>query len=71
MKIIIGNTFLYDGNVKICNRYVRGGDWEIATVWKNRRVANTDVIMDGHTVSSAITILKRVEGLLILYGKHS
>ncbi|XP_043469303.1 adenylate cyclase type 10-like [Leptopilina heterotoma] len=49
--------------------YVRGGDWEIATVWKNRRVANTEVVMDGHTISSAITILKRVEGLLILYGK--
>lgn len=47
---------------------MRVGDWETATVWKNRK-ANVDIVMDAHTVAAAITILKRVEGLLILYGK--
>ncbi|XP_058797056.1 adenylate cyclase type 10-like [Phymastichus coffea] len=45
--------------------YVRMGNWEAATVWRGREVDQT--VLDEFTVPAAITIIKKVEGLIISY----
>ncbi|CAL7939791.1 unnamed protein product [Xylocopa violacea] len=45
---------------------IRTEQWEAAKVWSGRSVETTP-IMDEHIVAATVTLLKRLEGLLILY----
>ncbi|XP_076763166.1 adenylate cyclase type 10 [Xylocopa sonorina] len=45
---------------------IRTEQWEAARVWSGRSVESTP-IMDEHIVAATVTMLKRLEGLLILY----
>ncbi|EFN85820.1 Adenylate cyclase type 10 [Harpegnathos saltator] len=47
---------------------VRTQQWEASRVWDSRNVTSESV-MDEHIVAATITALKKLEGLLILYGK--
>lgn len=73
--------FLHEGermislyNPEAENRYficmwlwcIRTEQWDAAKVWRNRIIETP--IMDEHIVAATITFLKKLEGLLILYG---
>ncbi|KAJ8667553.1 hypothetical protein QAD02_009216 [Eretmocerus hayati] len=45
--------------------YVRMGDWEAATVWRNRKCEDPQI--DEYTVAASLTALKKLEGLIICY----
>nr|XP_033321137.1 LOW QUALITY PROTEIN: adenylate cyclase type 10-like [Megalopta genalis] len=48
---------------------IRTGQWEASKIWERKSVTETS-IMDEHIVAATITALKRLEGLLILYGSY-
>lgn len=48
-------------------RCVRTQQWEAMKVWNSRNITAESVV-DEHKVAATITALKKIEGLLILYG---
>jgi len=48
-------------------RCVRTQQWEAMKVWNSRNITAESVV-DEHKVAATITSLKKIEGLLILYG---
>lgn len=48
-------------------RCIRTQQWEATKVWNTRNVTAESVV-DEHKVAATITALKKLEGLLILYG---
>jgi len=49
-------------------RCIRTQQWEATKVWSSRNVTAESVV-DEHKVAATITALKKLEGLLIVYGK--
>lgn len=44
-------------------------EWEAARIWKSKESSMSNKI-DRHMVAGSITVLRRLEGLLIYYGAH-
>lgn len=52
----------------ICyKRCIRTQQWDAVKVWNSRNVTAESVV-DEHKVAATITALKKLEGLLLLYG---
>lgn len=53
--------------ININKRSIRTEQWEAVTVWNSRNVT-AESMVDEHKVAATITALKKLEGLLLLYG---